>query len=406
MNQIAPTFFDASAALRASSGRVSCATDQHMLDIADKERSSVLPWRGQFSPQLVEYFLDKYVNSGNHILDPFCGSGTVVFEGLRAGANVSAIDVNPAAVCLAKLSEIIILDKKIREDCLSKLNHFFEDLISMVQLGEMDLTACDAVNAMKEKFNNPFDIGVMSVFLLQSFGDGKVSDLKKLNKAYKAICKFISSAGHSTGDVNIKSGDARDTGLPQDSIDYIITSPPYINVFNYHQNYRPIIEEIGFSPLRAASSEMGANRKFRQNRYITVVQYCMDMAMFFEEVSRVLSDKGKITIVLGRTSNVRSVAFKNGEMIAAVAAEGMSFSVENWNERRFTNRFGEVIYEDVITMSAGKTLGGDAIEIGRSVGVQSLKDALEYCPIERRSEIASAIDFAHKVAPSPISRGA
>ena len=128
----------------------------------------------------------------------------------------------------------------------------------------------------------------------------------------------------------------------------------------------------------------------------------MDMAEFFTEASRVLDDQGLITIVLGKTSNIRSVPFKNGEMIAAIAAEGLSYKIEEWSERSFQNRFGEIIYEDVLTLRNNVRSKENAVEIGRAVGIQALKGSLEYCPPERRDEINAALDFAPKVALSPI----
>lgn len=42
------------------------------------------------------------------------------------------------------------------------------------------------------------------------------------------------------------------------------------------------------------------------------------------------------------------------------------------------------------------------MEIGRAVGAQALRNALEYCPEERRVEISDAIASANKITPSPL----
>src|SRR2546422_11321437 len=49
-------------------------------------------------------------------------------------------------------------------------------------------------------------------------------------------------------------------------VSVILTSPPYINVFNYHQNHRAILETLGWNVLKVAESEIGSNRKNRANR--------------------------------------------------------------------------------------------------------------------------------------------
>jgi hypothetical protein len=201
--------------------------------------------------------------------------------------------------------------------------------------------------------------------------------------------------------VTAEVGDARRIPLPDASVDYIVTSPPYINVFNYHQNYRPMIEALGFLPLSAARAEIGANRKFRQNRFMTVIQYCMDMGLVFMELSRVLKEGKPLTIVLGRESNVRSVAFRNGELIAALALEGMGHILLDWNERKFLNRYGTVIFEDVMTILPNRVSEQDAVELGRAVGKQALVNSLEYCPKDRQEEITTAICSANTIEVSP-----
>lgn len=80
--------------------------------------------------------------------------------------------------------------------------------------------------------------------------------------------------------------DARRLPLPSDSIDFILTSPPYINVFNYHQNYRRSAEMLDWDLLHIARSEIGSNRANRGNRFLTVIQYCLDMCAVVKEISR------------------------------------------------------------------------------------------------------------------------
>ena len=82
----------------------------------------------------------------------------------------------------------------------------------------------------------------------------------------------------------------------------------------------------------------------------------------------------------------------------------MRFELVEWNERKFMNRFGEFIYEDVLTMIPGECALDKAVEIGRAVGAQALINALDYCPEERRGEISEAVSSVNKITPSPLVR--
>lgn len=52
------------------------------LNIDNKERSNLFPWKGQFSPQLVEALLQTYAERGSFVLDPFLGSGRGAGSGI------------------------------------------------------------------------------------------------------------------------------------------------------------------------------------------------------------------------------------------------------------------------------------------------------------------------------------
>lgn len=74
--------FNAHAALADTQHEKYCeeSIDQDRLDVSVKTRTSVLPWRGQFSPQLIDYLIETNSPNAKMIIDPFCGSGTVLYE--------------------------------------------------------------------------------------------------------------------------------------------------------------------------------------------------------------------------------------------------------------------------------------------------------------------------------------
>ncbi|HET7568927.1 MAG TPA: DNA methyltransferase [Gaiellaceae bacterium] len=51
------------------------------------------PYHGKFIPQLVEVLLDRYVEPGGHVLDPFAGSGTTLVQALESGFEATGVEL-------------------------------------------------------------------------------------------------------------------------------------------------------------------------------------------------------------------------------------------------------------------------------------------------------------------------
>ena len=52
-----------------------------------------IPYLGKFIPQLVEILLARYFRPGQHVLDPFAGSGTTLVQALESGLDATGVDV-------------------------------------------------------------------------------------------------------------------------------------------------------------------------------------------------------------------------------------------------------------------------------------------------------------------------
>ena len=88
---------------------------QHLLNIEDKNRSNLFAWRGQYSPQLIEYLLEAYCLADSVVLDPFVGSGTVLLEAARVGLPAFEFEINPSAWSFSKVYEFSNLPPSFRE---------------------------------------------------------------------------------------------------------------------------------------------------------------------------------------------------------------------------------------------------------------------------------------------------
>jgi hypothetical protein len=238
--------------------------------------------------------------------------------------------------------------------------------------------------------------------LMQCMGDGDALDPASLLLAFQIYRRAVEPLPPSELPLHAYERDARATGLSDAEVDVVLTSPPYINVFNYHQNYRKVMELLGYLPLEAAHSEIGANRKHRGNRFFTVVQYCLDMLGALVEMHRVLAPGGVAVIVIGRESTVRGRSFPNGSALFALAMGTGAFGLTRRHERVFVSRYGTRVFEEVLVLRAQPQAPQAHASLARSVGALLLENALSGAPADVRYDLEAALEQTSRIAASPL----
>jgi hypothetical protein len=255
--------------------------DQNLLNIANKHKSNPLPWNGQFSPQLVQILLNYYSKKTDIVFDPFLGSGTTLLEAGELKRQAYGTEINFAAICLSKIYELINVDFPER---IVLLNEFENLLIKygIIYYDFFDNNANDVTKNIKKLIskysNSKYKILLDCFIILIDFYKNNFS-IKWLEMKWHKIKALVKSLPVSTQKIQTLQEDARETSFENSLIDFIVTSPPYINVFNYHQQYRSSSEHLNGCVLLSARAEIGSNRKNRSNRFNTVTQYCIDMSI-------------------------------------------------------------------------------------------------------------------------------
>jgi SAM-dependent methyltransferase len=350
------------------------------LSLGSRPRVSALPWRGQFSPVTVERILSALAPPRAVILDPFVGSGTTLLEAARRGSPAIGFDINPAAIALARCACLASVAPEERDARLRQA----------LQVG----LAPGATAALADVS----EIDEAHALVLLAHVEGSAA------RARDRLQALIEGLPTEPVAIRADLGDARATGLADNSVSFVVTSPPYINVFNYHQYGRPLSDGFGWPILMAARSEIGSNRQNRSNRFRTVIQYAIDMALAISEMGRVLTTGSTAVLVVGRESRVRGVPVYNGELLARLARQLGAFDRYERAERSFVSRFGECIFEDILVLSGalGCCFGAaDAEQVGRGVGVAILQESALAPDTEK--EIAAAVSEAERITPSGMS---
>ena len=385
---------------------------QSSLDIAHRVRTNLFPWTGQFSPQLVQQLLEAYAPRAGVVLDPFVGSGTSLIESARLGLAAYGSEINPAATILSHVYELVNIDSRRRADTLNATRERLFDAIGS-PYGPL----------FGDHPPGPADRAALEAALVRLWRDSAPGTTRTLAAALVVLCDFhrkhlnadtihktwfrlegtVRGLPESPHPIVVSHADARALPVDSGTIDMVLTSPPYINVHNYHQQFRRSVEALDRDILSLARSEIGSNRQNRANRFLTVIQYCLDMTLALRELARVVRSDARMILVVGRESFVRGGRFFNGELVAEIAVRCIGLTIERRQERMFRNRYGTDIYEDILHF---RSTDDDpdkrsALATARDIAAEALAAARLSIPAEQRSGIDDAISRIDNVSPSP-----
>lgn len=384
---------------------------QTLLDIEDKRRTNLFSWRGQFSPQLVENLLLAYCPRDATVLDPFCGSGTVLYECGYLGLQAVGCELNPAAWILSRLYEFINLNLGARNQVITsvsdKLQQQFPqpELFQALECDRLQVTEFQTHLFSIYQDSNPLEQAILDALVILLDVDNQPPiHIPEIHTIFWEICQYIRDFPESENSVKSYLGDARCLPVATDTIDFVLTSPPYINVFNYHQNYRHSVELLNWNLLEIAKSEIGSNRANRRNRFFTVIQYCLDVALIFQEISRVCQPGARIIFVVGYESTVLGIPFYNAKIISELATLGGQFELVLTQQRQFKNKFGKMIREDLLHLVNGNTtLSEGDWDVGvRQVAEAALRNGLEQVSEKNKGALLEAIAKVPDIGRSPL----
>jgi len=290
------------------------------------------PYPAKYTPQMVQEHLYKNCKKGDVLLDPFCGSGTTIVEGVINGIHSVGIDLNPIACIITKAktnrykitdirqiynfidrvktSNQTLTESVIIHDFPNK-SHWFQDnvclelsklklLISSIEESSIkDLLHC-AFSKIIVKVSNQ-DSEVRYVAVNKNIPDGYV-----INLFIETLYTYISSLDPvkyaDIADATIIKGDTL-TALRQfedDYFDFVMTSPPYINTFDYYlyHKLRMFWLDYDFKPVR--KQEIGNHHRIDRKDFTTAKREYEDIMMkIFVELSRVTKKYSSLVLVIG-----------------------------------------------------------------------------------------------------------
>ena len=376
---------------------------QEKLDIIEKNRANLFAWRGQFSPQLIETILTYYCPSNSVILDPFVGSGTVLLEASYLSLEAYGFEINPAAYIMSHTYEFINDSQK--KEVLKNLRNIIDQEfpLRIFEVSDQVENLVDKLQNTRNMLPDRSKVLFDALVIILDVCKNKITQ-EFIQKKFLHLSNIITKLPYSQKPIRVGLSDARSLPLKNNQIDFVVTSPPYINVFNYHQNYRQSAEILGWDLLKIAKSEIGSNRANRSNRFYTVVQYCLDMGDILKELARVSKQQARIVLIVGQESNVLGVPFYNADIIEKIGVKAKLFQKVLRQKRKFKNKFGKVIIEDIINfINLNNQVSQEVIEqISREVAFEVLESSRLFVSSENQLCLESAIAKVNNIQKTPI----
>jgi DNA modification methylase len=271
----------------------------------------IYPYKGKFHPQMIRALLNIIgLEQGDTVLDPFIGSGTTALEAQLLGINCIGIDVSPLCVIQSKVkTESLSVLPQIREVKV-KITNILSPLFNLG--GE---TLEDLINRIPEERTRNFYKMAKLVAISDNarrkrdFSRAFFKNLELMIASASDYKKVSDSLKLKLGSVDIKTGDSRALPLANESVDGIVTSPPYSIALDYVSNDAHALKELGDDISKIREEFIGVRGKGQAR----VDLYNEDMRTSLQEMFRVLKPEKYAVIVIGNATylgqEVKTVEF-------------------------------------------------------------------------------------------------
>ena len=274
-------------------------------------------YKGKFYPQLGKALINIIgANSKNIILDPFCGCGTLLLEAALNNKNAVGLDINPIGhmIASAKISSFNFSSQIIKKMYVKFSNITtpakeksisYTENIDIVYLRSWipEKNLCKILHLNKEinSFSGNHKLFLHSVlseiikqFSYQEPREQRVRRRKDIppSNVYEVFASHLFAHLHqiecfkkalkqpSSSSVEAVMGDARKMPLASNSIDCVITSPPYATALPYIDSDRLSLYFLGFvDRKRIAQLEktmIGSRELSKSEKNILEETFCDD----------------------------------------------------------------------------------------------------------------------------------
>ena len=255
----------------------------------------IYPYRGKFHPQMVRGLLNILgVQPGWLVAEPYLGSGTAALEASLLGASVIGVDLSPLCVLLTRVkTQAVTAVGKIRQRVGSILKSEHLDLEDRCLTIDDDATVSDFLQVARM---------VTLSDVARRKREGSVYLRKNLTAMLASVedhARAIDHYGITPGRVFVAVGDSRDlrvSGVGDNTVDAIVTSPPYSIALDYVKNDEHALDGLGVDTNELRDVMTGVRGRGPREK---LQLYNADMQAMFREVARILKPRARAAFVIG-----------------------------------------------------------------------------------------------------------
>ncbi|MCS7095310.1 MAG: DNA methyltransferase [Thaumarchaeota archaeon] len=278
---------------------------------------------GSFPPSLARYFIQRFSKRGSVVLDPFSGKGTAPLEACLLGRIGVGNDLAPEAYVLSRAKVRAVGVEEVQE-WVRRNRSFIESYNSSDAPEEVRVfysrSTLKQVLAVKELLSEPesdVDLFVTAVMLGILHGSSSESLSVRCSHSFSMSPWYVARSARKSGlkkpERNVPdcllrrttrvladglpqtkgfatNVDARSLPLPSQSIDLIVTSPPYFNMQTYAWDNWLRLWFLGHDYKEVAK---------RLFHTYSVNKFLRFSEEFLREFWRVLKPSGSCLLVLG-----------------------------------------------------------------------------------------------------------
>lgn len=355
-------------------------------------RRALHPFPARMAPEISEAVIGS-LPAGSRVLDPMCGSGSVLRAAVERGLDVIGVDIDPLAVLMAKVWSSRIDASRLLHDAHDALGRARDRQSRDISLpwhddetlefvsywfGEKQQAQLAAIAGVLHDLDGPaidaLRLALSRIIISKDRGASLARDVSHsrphrawyendfdVYDGFLRSCRAIATRAAPEkvlGRSTVRHGDCRRLEFVDDrSLDAVITSPPYLNALDYLRGHRLSLVWLGYTvsqirKLRSDSvgSERGAETDVDLERYITsvdgsvlparqrgwVARFVNDSQGLVAEIKRVLRQRGCLVMVIG-DSVLRGSQVRNSDIICDLL-QASDFEVRSRVEREIPNQ--------------------------------------------------------------------